>query len=340
MTVLALGGYVEWGGTDPKVNWVGPFEKETGCKISLKYFDHDPEAKVKAGDFAPDSFDVVSVPPDLGGRLMAEGKVAPLNTSLIENYKEIPGRLRDLPAVNQGDQVYGVPYLWGVTELLYDVKKVRPGSAGAIYADKGPIMLKDTPLGIADAALVLKRRDPGLGIKDPFQLTPSQLDAAIDLLSARKSGERTYWRDPIDVIQGFATDSVRLAQATPYHLDVLRLGRKPVKSLAHRPVTGWADSWMLSSAVAHPSCAYKWLDWTSSARVQKKAAVWNGLAPANPRACTGRTKRVCAAYHDGDAKAFQGVSFAVLPAKDCGGGRHGNCTDYTQWVERWSQLTR
>jgi putative spermidine/putrescine transport system substrate-binding protein len=320
--VLAISGYVEWGGTDPMVNWVAPFESQTGCKVSLSFYDPGLEAKPGGATLAP--FDVVSATPEIAGRLIDEGKVAPLNTDLVEDYEKIPAHLRKLPAFTKDDQVYGVPYLWGVDEVLYDSTKTRPKDAGALFTDKGPVLLRDDPLTIADAALVLKRR--GADIKDPFDLTPSQLDAAVDLLTSNKSGDRTFWHDPIDVVEGFASGSARLAQGTPYHLDVLKSGHKPVKALGGRPLTGWADSWMVAAAAAHPSCAYQWLGWTASAEAQEPAAAWNGLAPANPAACTGDAKRVCADYHVGDPAVFKGVYFAVRPA------------DYAQWAERWSQV--
>ncbi|MCT9933939.1 extracellular solute-binding protein [Planotetraspora sp. A-T 1434] len=366
LTVLALNGYVEWGGTDPTVNWVRGFEARTGCKISLKYYD--PGQAPPPDDFAPASFDVISATPELAGKLIGERKVAPLDTTLVDGYDKIPKRLRGLRAFTQDDRVYGVPYLWGLNEVLYDTTKVDPEDAGAIFKDKGPVLFRDSPLSIADAALVLKSR--GMDIKDPFELTPAQLDAALALFSAGKpsagpagspsagpsagsstgsstgssarpsagasgrasgglsgaSGERAYWRDPIEVVEGFASGSVRLAEGTPYHLDVLKRGHKPVEALGERPVTGWVDSWMVSSAAAHPACAAQWLSWTASADVQRKASAWVGLAPANPGACTGRTRRICADYRVGEPHEFKGVYFAARPA------------DYTQWAERWRQL--
>ncbi|MEZ0076891.1 extracellular solute-binding protein [Planotetraspora sp. GP83] len=350
VTVMALNGYVEWGGTDPTVNWVRGFEDRTGCKVGLKYYD--PGQAAPPDDFAPASFDVISATPELAGKLIGERKVAPLDTTLIDGYDKIPKRLRGLGAFTQDDRVYGVPYLWGLNEVLYDTTKVDPEDPGAIFKDKGPVLFRDSPLSIADAALVLKSR--GMDIKDPFELTPAQLDAALALFSAGKpsasaagspsagpsasssagssaglsgrAGERAYWRDPIEVVQGFATGSVRLAQGTPYHLDVLKRGHKPVKAVDERPVTGWVDSWMVSSAAAHPACAAQWLSWTASADVQRKASAWVGLAPANPGACTGRTRRICADYHVGDPHEFKGVYFAARPA------------DYPQWVERWRRL--
>ncbi|WP_433349700.1 extracellular solute-binding protein [Microtetraspora malaysiensis] len=326
VNVLALPGYVEWGGTDPKVNWVTPFQTRTGCKVNLRTYDAAATA-AGARPLDPGSFDVVAAPPEVAGKLIDEGSVAPLNTSLIAAYHDIPKRLRRLET-RKGD-AYGVPYLWGVNEVLYDSSKKGPTTAAALYGGTGKVMLKNSPLTIADAALVLKRR--GADIEDPFQLTPSQFDDAIKLLSRGKSADRVYWRDPIEVVQGFASGAVRLAQGTPYQRDVLAQGDRPVKA-ASGPVTGWADAWMVSSAAAHPSCAYEWLDWVSSVAVQKDAAEWVGLAPANREACAGRTRRICA-----DDESFDDVYFASRPAKKCAGA-DGECVPYGHWVERWKHF--
>src|SRR5689334_13520000 len=36
VNVIAWAGYVEDGSTDPKVDWVSGFEKETGCQVNTK----------------------------------------------------------------------------------------------------------------------------------------------------------------------------------------------------------------------------------------------------------------------------------------------------------------
>ncbi|TQS20645.1 extracellular solute-binding protein [Microbispora sp. KK1-11] len=326
VSVVAIEGYAEWGGVDPKVKWVGTFERETGCKVSLRYYD--PRQEEKPGDFPQSSFDVISATPEVGGRLMDEGKAAPLNTALLDGYDKIPKRLRTLPSVTRGERVYGVPYVWATNEILYDTGKVGPDGPESLFTDKGPVMFRDRPLSLADAALVLKAQGTEIGaeIKDPFDLTDAQLDAAAKLFTSGEDGRRLFWRDPVEVVQGFATGSVRLAQATPYHLDVLRRGHKPVRALTDRPVTGWADAWMMSAQAPHPSCAYKWLDFTMSADVQRKVSAWMGLAPANPEGCTGAARRICADYRVGTSRAFRGVYFAVRPEA------------YDKWVERWSRI--
>ncbi|GAA3810423.1 ABC transporter substrate-binding protein [Sphaerisporangium flaviroseum] len=353
VTVLTYRGYAEYGGSDPQFNWVGPFESSTGCRVNLRF----PQASDQMDKFlAQTAYDVVSAPPDIAGRLIAEKKVVPLTTSLIPGYDDIPQWLRSQrSATAGGDQVYGLPYLWGSYMTLYDSARTHPGKGATIYSDRGPVMFRDSPLSIADAALALKKQRPKLGVKDPFELTPRQLDAAMALITERRGVERSFWKDPIDALQGFAGESVRMGRALPYHLDLLRGAGWPVKVLDDGPTTGWVDSWMVSAQAPSPNCAYKWLDWIGSAKVQQQAAVWNGLAPANPDACTWapkksyeteksrrqteRASRICAGYRVGDTAWLKKIHFAVRPVSDCE-GRDGECTDYAEWAARWQQLVK
>ncbi len=63
LSVLAWPGYAEDGSTDKTVDWVTPFEQETGCQVDVKYFGTSDEAVslMKSGQY-----DVVSAS---GGRL-------------------------------------------------------------------------------------------------------------------------------------------------------------------------------------------------------------------------------------------------------------------------------
>nr|WP_260408238.1 extracellular solute-binding protein [Planomonospora venezuelensis] len=332
LRVLTFQGHVEYGGTFPGANWVTPFEKATGCRVAV--LDRVRSAEEMAAKLDGGAYDVVSPPPELAGLLMAEGAVAPVDTSLVESYEDIPERLRELPALRRGETVYGIPYLWGVNRVLY--REGRPDGPGALYAT-GPAAIRNTPLSIADAALVLKGTEPGLGVEDPFQLTPAQLDAAERLLAEGDGAERVYWDDSLEVIRALASGSVRLAQAWPYHADLFERAGRPVRALGGAPVTGWADSWMLTAEPASPNCAYRWLDWVTSADVQRSAAAWTGLAPANTEACTGQARPVCDLYRAQDGEGLREVFFAARPARDCGGG-DGECTDYADWVNRWKKL--
>ena len=42
---------------------------------------------------------------------------------------------------------------------------------------------------------------------------------------------------------------------------------------------------MLSAKAKHPNCAYMWMKWVSTPKVQAQQAIYFGETPANPKAC-------------------------------------------------------
>ncbi|MGJ6960994.1 hypothetical protein ACSDR0_03710 [Streptosporangium sp. G11] len=333
LRVLTFQGYVEYGGTSSRVNWLAPFERETGCVVKL---DQVRTSEEMATRFAAGAYDAVSPAPDLAGLLVEQGKVAPLDTALVEDYRRIPKRLRELPGLREDGRVYGIPYLWGVNQVVYEGD--RPEGPSALYG-ASPAAIRNSPLSIADAALAVGATRPELETDDPFQLTSAQLDAAVKLVAENDGPDRVYWDGALDLVRALSTGPVRIAQALPYHLDLFRRADRPVKALKGVPTTGWVDSWMLAARPASPNCAYRWLNWVSSAPAQRPAAAWTGLAPANPEACGGNARRMCEVYRVGDGRGLRDVFFATRPTRDCG-GRGGECADYTDWAERWKQLVK
>ncbi|MEU4404064.1 extracellular solute-binding protein [Streptosporangium sp. NPDC023963] len=331
LQVLTFQGYVEYGGTSSRANWLTPFEQETGCVVKL---DRVRTSEEMAARFAEGSYDAVSPAPDLAGELVARGKVAPLDTALVAGYKHIPKRLRELPGLRVDGRVYGIPYLWGVNQVVHE--EGGPKEPSALYG-AAPAAIRNSPLSIADAALALGGTRPELEIEDPFQLTPAQLDAAVKLLAEGAGPDRVYWDGSLELVRALSAGPVRIAQALPYHLDLFRRAGRPMKVSA-APVTGWVDSWMLAARPASPNCAYRWLNWMTSA-AQRPAAAWTGLAPADPEACGGPARRMCEIYRLRDSRWLRDIHFATRPTRDCG-GRGGECTDYTDWVERWKQLVK
>lgn len=330
LNVLTFRGYVEYGGSDPKVNWLASYQRESGCRVTRLDFARSGEEMARL--LEENDYDVVSAPPELAGELIEKKAVAALDPALIPSYTQIPSWLRRLPTVTADGTPYGVPYLWGIHRLAYDSTGKRPGGWADLFRGEGTVMLRDTPLSIADAALALK------DVTDPFRLTPDQLEAAVKLLADNRE-RLAFWDDPKDVVQGFAGGTVRLAQALPYHLDVLRRAGRPVREVSGLRGTGWVDAWLMPAGAEHPNCAYRWLEWAASAETQKQAAGWIGLAPANPQACGGRALRMCEAYRITDRDWLKRIHFAVRPPGDCE-AENGECTRYAEWAERWRERVR
>ena len=84
--LIAWAGYVEDGSTDPKVDWVSDFEKETGCQVNAKIGNTSDEmvTLMRTGQY-----DGVSASGDATLRLIAGGDVAPVNTDLVPNYADV-----------------------------------------------------------------------------------------------------------------------------------------------------------------------------------------------------------------------------------------------------------
>jgi hypothetical protein len=155
VSILAWPGYAEDGSNDPKVDWVTPFEKQTGCKATVKTFGTSDEAVtlMKTGEY-----DVVSASGDASLRLIAGRDVAPVNTDLVPNYADIYAFLKNKPWNSVNGQMYGIPHGWGANLLMYRTDKVNPAptSVGAVFDAnspyKGKVTAYDSPIYIADAA--------------------------------------------------------------------------------------------------------------------------------------------------------------------------------------------
>ena len=123
LSVLAWPGYAEDGSSDKAVDWVTPFEEETGCEVEVKYFGTSDEAVtlMKSGQY-----DVVSASGDATLRMIAAGDVAPVNTDLIPNYADEWDFLKDRPWNSVDGQMYGVPHGYGANLLMYNTEEVSP----------------------------------------------------------------------------------------------------------------------------------------------------------------------------------------------------------------------
>src|SRR3954447_15696509 len=165
VNILAWPGYAEDGSNDKTVDWVTPFEKQTGCQASVKYFGTSDEALnlMKTGEY-----DVVSASGDASLRLIASGDAAPVNTSLLKSYPDIQPFLKDRAWNSVQGQMYGIPQGWGANLLMWRTDKVKPAptSWGAVFDPKSPYSGKvtayDSPIYIAAAALYLMKSQPKL----------------------------------------------------------------------------------------------------------------------------------------------------------------------------------
>ena len=74
-------------------------------------------------------FDLVTASGDASLRLVAGGKVQPVNVDLIKSWSTVDDRLKDAPWYTVDGVRYGVPYQWGPNVLMYNTDVVRRSAA-------------------------------------------------------------------------------------------------------------------------------------------------------------------------------------------------------------------
>jgi putative spermidine/putrescine transport system substrate-binding protein len=344
VNLIAWAGYVEDGSTDPKVDWVSSFEKDTGCKVNVKIGNTSDEmvTLMRTGQY-----DGVSASGDATLRLIAGGDVAPVNTDLIPNYADVFDALKNQPWNSVDGKPYGIPHGRGANLLMWRSDKVKPApdSWGAVFDAnspyKGSVTAYDNPIYIADAALYLKSSQPDLKITNPYELDDKQFQAAVDLLKQQRQSIGQYWSDYTKEQAAFSSGDSTVGTTWQVIANLLEGDKVPVKTaLPKEGSTGWSDTWMISSKAQHPNCAYKWMNWIISPKVNAQVAEWFGEAPANKLSCEQTTdKQHCTTFHADDEPYWSKVFYWTTPLAQCLDGRtDAKCKDYAAWTQAWTEI--
>jgi putative spermidine/putrescine transport system substrate-binding protein len=335
--IVAWPGYIERGESDKNYDWVTGFEKETGCKVTVKTAGTSDEmvALMNQG-----GFDLVTASGDSSLRLIFGKTVQPIDVARVPSYSAVDERLQNAPWHTVGGKHYGVPYQWGPNVLMYNTKVFKTAPNWDVVFEpmklpdgkpnKGRVQAYDGPIHIADAALYLKSKNPALGITDPYALTEEQYNAALDVLRKQHPLVHKYWHDATVQTQDFQNEGVVASDSWPYQVNTLVANKQPIAStIPPGGITGWADTTMMHAEAKHPNCAYKWMEWSISPKVQGDVAAWFGSNPAVPAACKGNALLTDEGCKTNGFEDFDKISFWRTPVAECGEGK--TCVPYSKW---------
>ena len=267
---------------------------------------------------------------------------------LIPQWRQLAPTFRS-PAFNTVRGVhYGVTVMWTPNELLYrtDAGGPTPVSWRAVYDDRfrGKVSVPDNPMQIADAALYLKSRTPKLGIRDVYELTPRQFDAATALLRRQAAARQALLavRERADPRLPHREAAV-VGSSWPYQRQALIAADVPVaRRVPREGATAWADSWLLAKQARHPNCAYLWLRHVLGADVQATQSLLLRQSPVIPLACPimdATEGGSCAAYYgSAPAALLKRLVFWKTPAARCGFGGRTDCVPYKRWQRAWANV--
>lgn len=338
--IIAWAGYIERGETDPAFDWVTDFEAKTGCKVNVKVAATSDEMVALMNE---GGFDLVTASGDASNRLISGGKVQEINIDLIPSWDTVDPRLQNAPWNTVDGKHYGTPYQWGPNVLMYNTNAFPepPTSWSAVFeeqtlgdgqSNKGRVQAYDGPIYVADAALYLMINNPELGIKDPYELTREQFDAALNLLRQQRELVARYWHDAFIQMDDFKNEGVVASSSWPFQVNLLQFEGQPIASVF--PVegaTGWSDTTMMHVDAPHPNCAYLWLEHSLNPKLQGDLAAWFGSVPAVPAACEGNELLGPDGCETNGMGKFDVIHFWKTPVADCGDGSL-DCVPYHEWV--------
>ena len=338
--IVAWPGYIERGETDAAYDWVKKFEGDTGCKVNVKTAGTSDEM---VSLMTQGGYDLVTASGDASLRLIRGGTVQPVDIARVPSYGSLDARLKEAAWHYVDGKHYGVPYQWGPNVLLYNTKVFKtaaPTSWGVLFEaqkfpdgkpNKGRIQAYDGPIYIADAALYLMAKKPELGIKDPYELNEQQYTAALELLRAQHPLVQRYWHDANVQVQDFTTEGVVASSSWPFQVNTLVANKQTVAStVPTEGATGWADTTMLHADAKHPNCAYKWLEWSLSPKVQGDVSAWFGSVPVVPAACQGNELLGPEGCKNNGFDNFEKIHFWRTPEAKCA-SQGDACVPYSRW---------
>lgn len=272
---------------------IANFTKETGIAVTYDVYDGNEilEAKLLAGH---SGYDIVvpSASPVMARQIKA-GAYRALDRAKLPNLANLDPRMMALAAVADPGNAHGVPYLWSVTGIGYNLAMVEralgeaaPRDTLALLFDPAlakklagcGIELLDTPQEVVPAALSY------LGI-DPKSRDPADLARAITLVEqirpyVRRFHSSQYINDlaagDICIALGYSGDVMQARNRAKDAESGVEIGFRVPREGAQMSI----DMLAIPADAPHPDNAHRFIDYML--RPEIIAAVTNAVSYPNP----------------------------------------------------------
>ncbi|MFD0987983.1 ABC transporter substrate-binding protein [Methyloligella solikamskensis] len=273
LNMLAWEGYAD-------DSFVKPFTEDTGCEVSAVYVGSNDEffAKLMAGG---GQYDLISPSNDTTMKLIDAGLVDPVDMSKVPNSKDFFPAFESPAWLTKDDEIYGVPYAWGVIRILVDADAVDspPESLGFLWDPKfkGKIAMWDDIETVYTAGRYL-------GIEDIYDMNDEELAKVKEALLELKPNIRKYWFTTSEM--GTLMQGKEVVAGNSWEETLVKLneeGRDIIDVEPKEGRGGWSDSWMIAKGASDNECVYKWLDYVSSPEAQALGHKVTGFGYANTK---------------------------------------------------------
>jgi putrescine transport system substrate-binding protein len=276
-------------------NTLSDFEKQTGIKVHVSYFDANEtlETKLLAGS---SGFDVVVPTASYFERQIKAGVYLPLDKSKLPNLRYMDGQLMAKVAQHDPGNAHGVIYMWGTNGIGYNEKMI------ASVLPKAPL---DSWRMVFDPAVASKVAKCGISVldspaemmravysylgKDPNSQSPDDLAKAEAVLMKIRPYIRNI--NSSEYIEALANGDICLAVG--YNGDVLQArdrAREAGKGIEIKyavPKEGsilWFDMLAIPKDAPNPDNAYTFINYILTPRVIADISNFKRYADADAQA--------------------------------------------------------
>jgi len=276
-------------------NTLSDFEKQTGIKVHVAYFDANEtlETKLLAGS---SGYDIVVPTASYFERQIKAGVYLPLDKSKLPNLKNMDPQLMSKVALHDPDNAHGIIYMWGTNGIGYNEKMIRE-------------LMPDAPLDswrmVFDPAVASKVAKCGISVldspaemmrgvysylgKDPNSQNPDDLAQAEAVLLKIRPYIRNI--NSSEYIEALANGDLCLAVG--YNGDVMqardraREANKGVEIKYAVPKEGsilWFDMLAIPKDAPDPDSAYAFMNYIMTPQVVADISDFKRYANANAAA--------------------------------------------------------
>jgi len=243
------------------------FEELTGAKVEHTYHAGAEEIRSILRTGGTGNIDVVQPNTTFVMQLADEGLIQPVDTSQIPNLEKVAPAFMEADGIYDGDDLYGVPVLWGTTGMIYNPEVIdeAPTSWAELWDPKYKkrVAFRDNAENaVTFAALYLGQ--------DPYE--PEDLDAIEQALRDLQPNITTYWNSVDDFTRGYTAGAIDIGNYWD-STGVIEADGFPIEYVVpEEGIIGWLDTWSIVKDAPNPELAQAWINWMISTEFQAEWA--------------------------------------------------------------------
>ncbi len=272
---------------------IANFEKETGIKVQYDVYDSNQmlESKLMAGKTGYDI--VVPTASPYMVRQIGLKILQKLDKTKLTNYKNLDADIMQRLAVQDPNNEFGVPWMWGSVGIGYNVKKIKEidptakvDSLGIIFDPKNAAKFKDCGIAMLDSPSdILPNAWVYAGL-DPNSDKKEDLDKAKEVMMAIRPYIRQFHSSKYidDLANG------ELCLVLGYSGDIIQAKNRAAEAkhgvevnyvLPKEGAQIWVDVMVIPTDAKHPGNAHKFMDYVMRPEVIAANSNFIGYANAN-----------------------------------------------------------